>query len=142
MYSSDEQQMEEYNREMKSRADQREVFAGFEEDYKTQLEEKLKDVDFSMVTHFLSERKKTYQQAQSKDNDVLQKIENVSQIEATIYAQNRVKVLDSKASLDKNKHTKSCVFLIKICLKKLRITFLAIELRQIANEVRFRLVAK
>ena len=98
LYASDEEQKIEYDRELKHRADHREIFAGFEEDYKFQLEEKLKNADFGVISHYLSERKKTYQEAQSKQNkdNSLEKRENASQIEATIYAQNRVKVLDAK----------------------------------------------
>lgn len=92
----DSERKDRYKTEMKSRADQREVFAGFEEEYKQKLEDKLNGVDLSTVSHFLSERKKTYMDAQSKGVDVLEKIENAAQIEATIYAQGRVRVLEQK----------------------------------------------
>lgn len=95
----DRERKDRYKTELENRADIREIFAGFEEDYKQQLEEKLKGVDLGIVSHYLNERKKTYQEAQAKQNneDALQKIENASQIEATIYAQNKVKVLDAKS---------------------------------------------
>lgn len=96
MSMTQEECEEEWKNEMDSRAEAAERSQERVDELRQELKAKLDGMDYGAVSHFLSERQKTYEADRAKAEVPLEKIDAQAQIEATIDAKNIVKVLEAK----------------------------------------------